>query len=259
MRATASIGAVLLIGATAGAAEEIAVYRARGSDARLFDQYDNDGYSLSVATRDDGSVELTVRVSDAPLQTRSPAASPREEDPPPPTAPDRDAFARKLAEGSATREERVRRVLLGLRRTLTYDPDPLRLQDPAAVFSSRRGYCVGFAELAVDLLRRVGISARTVQGILRAPAGSDHYEATIGGAYHRWIEVYYPDRGYVFSDPWTSINGVDARYIAFARRALVRPRYLSVDALEPPHGGLAYETVKAGEGEMRVRRVAGPS
>ena len=30
------------------------------------------------------------------------------------------------------------------------------------------------------------------------------------GAFHRWIEVYYPDRGYVFSDPLSSVNGVDA-------------------------------------------------
>ena len=69
------------------------------------------------------------------------------------------------------------------------------------MFASRRAYCVGFAELAVDLLRRVGISARTVQGILRTDPGADGYEAAIGGVYHRWIEVYYPDRGYVFSDP----------------------------------------------------------
>ena len=31
--------------------------------------------------------------------------------------------------------------------------------------------------------------------------GADRYEPEIGGAYHRWIEVWYPDRGYVFSDP----------------------------------------------------------
>jgi transglutaminase-like putative cysteine protease len=199
---------------------------------------------------------LTVRVSDAPLRTRSRAARPPQEDSSPPAAPERDAFARDLARDSPNREETVRRVLLALRERLVYDPDPLRLQDPAAVFASRRGYCVGFAELAVDLLRRVGISARTVQGILRAPPGSDHYETAIGGAYHRWIEVYYPDRGYVFSDPWTSINGVDARYVPFARRALVRPRDLSIETVEPPHGGLAYDTVKAGDGEIRVRKVA---
>src|SRR5207253_457308 len=48
----------LLIGAGARAAEERAVYRATGQDARLFDQYDNDGYSLSVTPAADGSLEL---------------------------------------------------------------------------------------------------------------------------------------------------------------------------------------------------------
>jgi hypothetical protein len=160
-----------------------------------------------------------------------------------------------LARGSRTTGEAARRVLLGLRATLSYDPDRLRRQDPAAVFASRRGYCVGFAELAVDLLRRVGVSARTVQGILKSAPGSDHFEAAIGGAYHRWIEVYYPGRGYVFSDPWRSVDGVDARYVPFARRSLVRPRDLTVDTVVAPHGRLAYDTVRAGEARLRARKV----
>jgi transglutaminase-like putative cysteine protease len=240
-------------------AEETAVYRVRGADARLFDQYDNDGYSLSVSARGDGWTELTVRVSDAPLQTAGPRPDPARRDGAAlAEAPDRDAYARELAGGARSTAETVRRVLLGLRATLSYDPDRLRRQDPAAVFASRRGYCVGFAELAVDLLRRVGVRARTVQGILHGPPGSDHFESAIGGAYHRWIEVYYPDRGYVFSDPWASIDGVDARYLPFATRSLVRPADLVLETVEAPRGPLAYEKVRAGEAEMRVRRVAAP-
>ena len=79
-------------------------------------------------------------------------------------------------------------VTLAINKTLLpkqpYDPDRDRNQDPAAVFASRRAYCVGYAELAVDLLRRVGISARTVQGILRTDAGADRYDPEIGGVYH---------------------------------------------------------------------------
>ena len=257
MRAAALAAAALLCAGILGA-EEKAIYRVRGTDARLFDQYDNDGYSLSVVAREDGSAELTVRVSDAPLQSEAPAPPrPRTDAGPLPPAPDRDEYARSLARGSRSTEEAVRRILLGLRSTLSYDPDRVRRQDPPAVFASRRGYCVGFAELAVDLLRRAGIEARTVQGILYGSPGSDHYEASIQGAYHRWIEIYYPDRGYVFSDPWTSIHGVDARYVPFARRTLVRPGDLTLEAIEAPNGRLAYESVKAGAAEVRVRRVRG--
>ena len=228
------------------------MYRASGADARLFDQYDNDGFSLEVGTGAAGSVELRVRVSDSPLASNAPFPPASRIDPAPPAAPDRDAFARKLAAGSLRQSEAVRRILLGLVSRIAYDPDRLRRQDPAAVFASGRAYCVGFAELAVDLLRRAGISARTVQGILRTDPDADGYEAAIGGAYHRWIEVYYPDRGYVFSDPCSSINGVDARYVPFSRRALTRPRALAVNQVSSS-GQLSYVAVRAGDRSVRVR------
>ena len=248
---------VLAIGLAAGPAvgQQAAVYRASGADARLFDQYDNDGFSLEVGTGAAGSVELRVRVSDSPLASAAPFPPVSRVDPAPPAAPDRDAFARKLAAGSLRQSDAVRRILLGLVSRIAYDPDRLRRQDPSAVFASGRAYCVGFAELAVDLLRRAGISARTVQGILRTDPDADGYEAAIGGAYHRWIEVYYPDRGYVFSDPCSSINGVDARYIPFSRLALTRPGDLKLAAVSL-EGSIHYETVSIGKTTVRVRASA---
>ena len=246
--------AAVLFGAAAalGAAEQSAVYRAVGADARLFDQYDNDGYSLGVSAGANGSVELRVRVSDSPLAStdpfpvREPTRAARV------AAPDRDAFARNLAAGSRTEAEAVRRVLLGIVARVAYDPDRLRRQDPRAVFSSGRAYCVGFAELAVDLLGRVGISARTVQGILATEPDADGYEAKLGGVFHRWIEVYYPDRGYVFSDPLTSVNGVDARYVAFTRRAWTRPHNLALTSVSRT-GDLSYVTERSGNRALRIR------
>ena len=82
----------------------------------------------------------------------------------------------------------------------------------------------------MDLLRRAGIPARTVQGILRTEPGADRYESGASAAlYHRWIEVFYPDRDYVFSIRCASINGVDASYIPFGKRALSRPKGLAPD------------------------------
>lgn len=258
--AAALFAGVVLVGASgsARAGEQAATYRASGSDVRLFDQYDNDGYSLAVSVGNDGSLELRVRVSDAPLESRAPFPTVVPSDEALPKAPDRDAFARSLAEGSRTQAEAVRRVLLGIAAEVRYDPDRLRNQDPAAVFSTRRAYCVGFAELAVDLLRRIRVRARTVQGILRTEPGTDRYEAEIGGTYHRWIEVWYPDRGWVFSDPWASVNGVDARYLAFDRRVLTRPKGLAVVEVMRPEGTLGYASVKAGATLVRVRSSLGP-
>jgi transglutaminase-like putative cysteine protease len=235
-------------------ADELAVYRAAGPDAALFDQYDNDGYSLAVSRGSDGSLSLTVRVSASPLQSRTPFP-PRAPEAGPTPSPERDAWASAHASGARTQAEAVERILSGIASEVRYDPDRHRRQDPGAVFATRRAYCVGFAELSVDLLRRAGISARTVQGILRTPADAAGYEAAIGGVYHRWVEIYYPDRGYVFSDPSASINGVDARYVPFGRRALERPAHLTLTRLESS-GELSFPVWKVGEVSLRVRPTA---
>jgi transglutaminase-like putative cysteine protease len=252
---------LLLAGALAAAspgarADELAVYRAAGPDARLFDQYDNDGYSLAVSPRSDGGLDLTVRVSGGPLSSRAPFPSGAPREAGISASPERDAFARSLAGDAASQAEAVERILSGMASYLRYDPDRKRRQDPGSVFASRRGHCVGFSELAVDLLRRVGIPARTVQGILRTKPGSDGYEARIGGVYHRWIEVYYPDRGFVFSDPFSSINAVDSRYVPFGRRAFERPRDLTLTGVEAT-GRLDFPVRRLPDATLRVRPVGG--
>ena len=236
----------------AEAGEQTARYRAGGRDARLFEQYDNDGYSLEVAAGPEGGLQLAVRVSDAPLASSAPFPTGTAREAGLPPAPDRDAFSNRAAEGSRTLEEAVRRILLAVASEVVYDADHTRRQDPAAVFASRRVHCVGFAELSVDLLRRAGVTARTVQGVLRTDPSNPAYDAAIGGAYHRWIEVYYPDRGFVFSDPRLSINGVDARYIPFSTRALARPKTLRLTAVSA-QGELKYDPVRAGDATVHVR------
>jgi transglutaminase-like putative cysteine protease len=240
------------IGWSPAAAEQIASYRGGGEAARLFEQYDNDGYSLAVAPAAEGGVVLSVRVSDAPLDSRAPFPTGRSRDRVLPPAPDRDAFAARLAAGSTTEAQAVERILTGLAGFVRYDPDRVRRQEPSAVFAERRANCVGLSELAVDLLRRVAISARTVQGILKSEPGSPGYDAAIGGVYHRWIEVHYPDRGDVFSDPSASVNGVDARYLPFGRRAYARPRGLRVTPMTFS-GALVYRSVSAGSVRLRAR------
>jgi len=242
-----------LLAAQPGTGDELAVYRASGGDVSLFDQYDNDGYSLAVSPlpRDEG-LELRVRVSGAPLSSRAPFPTGSPRDAFLPEAPDRDELVRDLVRGSRNETQAVERVLEGIAARLRYDPDRTRRQDPSSVFASRRAHCVGYSELAVDLLRRAGITARTVQGILRSAAGADGWDERIGGVYHRWVEIYYPDRGFVFSDPSASINGVDARYVPFGRRAFARPSRLRLTRLEAS-GALDYRLWRTSDGVLRVR------
>jgi hypothetical protein len=247
--------ACALLAATPGArADELAVYRASGASAGIFDQYDNDGYSLGVAPGPEGSLELRVQVSGGPLESRAPFPTGTPRDPALPVSPERDAYALGLVGNAGTQALAVERILAGIASSVRYDSDRGRKQDPASVFASRRAHCVGFAELAVDLLRRVGIGARTVQGVLRAKSGTDGYDSRIGGIYHRWIEIYYADRGFVFSDPSSSINGVDARYIPFGSRALERPRGLTLTEIETS-GRLDYPLLRLPDATLRVRPV----
>lgn len=251
MKRLLAIAALLLV-SHPGRSDQTGVYRVAGQDARLFDQYDNDGYSLSVSSAGAGELELTVRVSDAPLASVAPFPTGVVPDASLPFSAERDQFARRLVAGSRRQAQAVERLLVGLAGFVRHDPDRTLRQDPAAVFAARRAHCVGLAELAVDLLRRVGIRARTVQGVLRNATGEDGHDPSLGGAYHRWIEVHYPDRGFVFSDPRGSINGVDARYIPFGHTSLARPRSLSIRPISLS-GRLLYSAVATSEGTLRVR------
>ncbi len=246
-------GAIFLaVAAVASGGEQVARYRGDGDAARLFDQFDNDGYSLAVTAGSGGSVELTVRVSDSPLASRAPFPTGLPRDRALPISPTRDAFADASSRGATTEAAAVERILGALAATVRYDPDHVRRQDPAAVFAEKRANCVGLSELAVDLLRRAGIRARTVQGVLKTAPGTASYDPGIGGAYHRWIEVHYPDRGFAFSDPSASVNGVDARYLPFSRRAYSRPKNLRLTPISFA-GTLGYGTLPSGEVSLRRR------
>lgn len=245
----------LAAAAVAAGGEQVARYRGDGDAARLFDQFDNDGYSLAVSAGPGGSVELSVRVSDSPLVSRAPFPTGLPRDRALPLAPERDTFAESSTRGATTEAVAVERILGALAAAVRYDPDHARRQDPTAVFAEKRANCVGLSELAVDLLRRAGIRARTVQGVLKTQPGTAGYDRQIGGAYHRWIEVHYPDRGFAFSDPSASVNGVDARYLPFARRAYSKPKDLRLTAVSFS-GDLAYESLRAGGTALRRRAVS---
>lgn len=249
-------GALLLAApAVAAGGEQVARYRGSGDAARLFDQFDNDGYSLAVSAGAAGAVELTVRVSDSPLASRAPFPTGLPRDRALPVAPERDSFAAASARGATSEAVAVERILGALAAAVRYDPDHVRRQDPSAVFAEKRANCVGLSELAVDLLRRAGIRARTVQGVLRTEPGTAGYDPQIGGAYHRWIEVHYPDRGFAFSDPSASVNGVDARYLPFARRAYSRPKDLRLTPISAS-GTLTYGTLRSGDVALRTRALS---
>lgn len=170
--------------------------------------YRNAGYSLRV---DDG--EVRVRSEAQPLRSATPFVPPRGEAAADPVG----RLARSLASGSRTEFEAVGKILGWVSREIRYVADRQAAQDAGAVLARRSGYCTGIARLSVALLRAVGVEAREVAGWV---AGSGPRNE--GAAYHRWIEVLYPDRGWVFSDPLSSHNWVPASYVRLASEQVDR-------------------------------------
>lgn len=222
MRRVALVAVFTLLAAAAGLSGGTAVYFATGMDAALFDQYDIEGYSLE-ALPQKGGLRLTVRTEPPAAESRAPFPAERGRSAELPGAPERDRLVRALTRGDRLESEAVQAILDWVSREVTYDADRSLPQDPAAVFSSRRAYCVGFAELAVDLLRRAGIDAATVQGVLVSSPAFPGYEPELSGVYHRWVKIFYPDRGWRFADPLSPERAVDARYVPFSRRAWTKP------------------------------------
>jgi hypothetical protein len=171
--------------------------------------YANAGYRL---TWRDGEALVEVRV--APLHSTA-GFTPRGA----PGAPGDSAagavarLARAVTAGAVTRYEAVSRLLDWVARNVRYELDRTQDQSAEAVLERRRAYCTGVARLSVALLEAVGIEAREVAGWVAADGPAP---AAGAAGYHRWIEVLYPDRGWVFSDPLVSHHFVPASYLRLA-------------------------------------------
>jgi transglutaminase-like putative cysteine protease len=104
------------------------------------------------------------------------------------------AIAESLAAGCRTELEVVVRLLGYVRRTVRYACgrelcDPVHRTDALATYERGIGNCVSYANLALALLRAVGIPSVDAFGFV-----ADRAESSAG---HAWISVHFPSRGWV--------------------------------------------------------------
>lgn len=71
------------------------------------------------------------------------------------------------------------------------------------------GDCDTAARTTVQLLRLAGIPAREAVGLVM----DRNSKIVAGTSLHRFVEIYYPDLGWLFSDPLSSHHFVPASYI----------------------------------------------
>lgn len=90
--------------------------------------------------------------------------------------------------------------------------------DAAGVLEARRGDANEHTVLFVAMARALGLPARPVAGLVRAPGNAGYY-------YHSWAEVYLGD--WVAVDPTFDQLPADAIHLRFAIGALVRPTDLA--------------------------------
>jgi len=92
----------------------------------------------------------------------------------------------------------------------TYDPDvrdAMRADCPGDVSSTecfalmQRGYCEFYATAMTVMLRTSGVPARVAYGFLPGKRGSDNLEVVSAASAHWWVEVFFPNAGWVEFDP----------------------------------------------------------
>jgi transglutaminase-like putative cysteine protease len=193
-------------------------------------EYENAGYRL----RRLGSA-FEVEVDLLPLDSSAPFVVPRG------AGDDQiERLARQLVRGSRDQYEAVSRLLGWVARHVRYRLDRDAPQDARSVLARGDAYCTGVARLSVALLTAAGLEAREVAGfVVDDPSGGTEGEPgdPVASGYHRWIEVRYPDRGWVFSDPLRYhhfVLDLAPEATAGAGRSLARERRVEIADVYSP-------------------------
>jgi len=126
-------------------------------------------------------------------------------------------MARKLTSEARSEFDAVQQILTWVVDHMHYVLTPPRF-DASYSFKSGKGNCQNYSHLAAALMRSVGIPVRVVNGItLKKPYDiklkENFFRIKMAEGRHAWIEVYFPDLGWVPFDPSSTEFFVSSRYI----------------------------------------------
>ena len=133
----------------------------------------------------------------------------------PPLDPSIQSLAAQLTRAQPSTYDKVRQIEDYLRNNYSYSTEGVdaRETDPLTnfLFDRKRGDCQYFSTAMVVLLRQAGVPARVVNGFLLGEYNR------LGGYYlvrqrhaHSWVEVYFPDQGWIEFDPTSEAVGREA-------------------------------------------------
>ena len=188
--------------------------------------YSNRTFKQQVLNKDEFSTRVLIEVKTEPINSSAPfpisRVAPnmrqylRAEDQIQSDNPSIVSTARQVTAGASTAIEAAEKISNYVADRITYTiPVP---QDALSVFQSGKGSCQGYTRLTIALCRAAGIPARYAHGYLVPGetwgARVERFGVkTHGGGYHAWLEIYYPDVGWVFTDGEYTKNYVDPYHI----------------------------------------------
>jgi transglutaminase-like putative cysteine protease len=127
-------------------------------------------------------------------------------------------LARTLTKDAVTEYEAVTRILNYVADHVKYTYNPPQY-DALYTLKTGTGNCQNFAHFSMALLRAAGIPSRIVGGItLKEPwkiplNEKDYLVQSMGQGGHAWIEIYFPDLGWLSYDPQQSRQFTSSRHI----------------------------------------------
>ncbi|MDK9717312.1 MAG: transglutaminase-like domain-containing protein [Trichlorobacter sp.] len=128
------------------------------------------------------------------------------------------SLARQLTSGAQNEYEAVSAIINWVTDNIEYTFNPPQY-DASYTLSTKSGNCQNFAHLSIALLRSSGIPARIVGGITLKEAWKVPIDAknsivqSMGQGGHAWLEVYFPDLGWLPYDPQQSRQFTSSRHI----------------------------------------------
>ncbi|MBI5775788.1 MAG: transglutaminase family protein, partial [Nitrospirae bacterium] len=124
-----------------------------------------------------------------------------------------------LVKGAKTEDEAVTRVMHWIVDHLHYTLEPAGY-DALTTKREGKGNCQNYSHLTMALLRAAGIPARLVRGRTLGKSwevdednGKRRWTAKWGEGRHAWLEVYYPDQGWLMYDSQAYHRFVSTRFI----------------------------------------------
>ena len=133
-------------------------------------------------------------------------------------SPEVQALSQELTQHAATEFQAVTAVINYMADNVKYVYNPSRY-DAISTLRAGSGNCTNAAHLSAALLRAAGIPTRVVGGTtldkqLKVPMdGVRSLVQTMGQGGHAWIEVYFPDLGWLSYDPKQSKQFTSTRHV----------------------------------------------